>query len=152
MKEIVIYGHSDDCIEVDGAFRDEGYVGNDDTGFVLVTTGVESTLRQDVFAVAYTEAGVWRVSHKVDSGRLTVRTAPGPDKGTDDSYTDMCTVGGPIRRVDVVKEWPPSMRSMRAELRAFDLRDHVSSLSDEDVRRVTEILTGLTIPADVVTP
>lgn len=102
MKEIVIYGHSDDCIEVDGAFRDEGYVGSNDVGFVLVATGVESTLRYDVFEVAYTRAGVWRVTRKEVSGRLTVQNVAAPAEETDGVYSDRCTVAGSIAHVAVV--------------------------------------------------
>lgn len=45
-----------------------------------------------------------------------------------------------------------SAATPRSQLRDVYMRDHVSDLSDDNVRRVTEILTGLTIPANVVTP
>lgn len=74
MKTIRIYGASDDCIEVEGDFSDEGYA-YDKPGNVTLSTG-------DVFSVVYGSAGqsdaTWHVEHTHNSGLCTVTIERAP--------------------------------------------------------------------------
>jgi hypothetical protein len=142
VKSITIYGHSDDCIEVDGAFSDEGYVGNDDAGVVLVTARDGLA----VFRISYGEWGVWRVVPPEDSRGLTVKLERGPDVegggGEDGGYTDRCTVTGDILSVSVRKAWPPTMRQKQEDIEAW-LENRPQPT---DIDRVWSALTRMEVP------
>lgn len=150
MKKIVIRGSSDDLIEVedpdkgkDNLTNEFGAFPNGET-FVLVA----STDALDVFAVTYN--GRWHVKHHVVSGALTFDNVKATDDDT--NYSDTATVTGPIVSVNVIGEWPPTVRRMRRELRYIELRDHLTGMSDEDVLTITEILTGIRFPKGTVIP
>lgn len=142
MAKIEIYGHSDDCIEVDdksgSKLGDEGYVGGDDKGYVELSTG-------DVFQLHYDEPGVWRVAHHVvvnTDGRgrpkdgLKVSIAKCADSDSDsDNYTDRATVEGDIEWIRLWKSWPPSRE---------ELWEKVEGILDSEGRRLpAEVLAQL---------
>jgi hypothetical protein len=56
MKEITIYGASDDLVEIDGGIREEFYCKNDFTTLLL-----ESPDATAIVTVAYTKQGTWAV-------------------------------------------------------------------------------------------
>lgn len=112
---ITIYGHSDDCIEIDGALSEEGYVGPDGRGVAIVTTRSGDAA---VFDVHYDKRGVWRVKQRGEVGGLRVDIAKGPEEEDETGYTDRATVTGRIARVEVRKSWPPGRADKIEEIEA----------------------------------
>lgn len=85
---IVITGHSDDLIEVDGDIREEFQA--KDENFVAVSNGT-------LLRIEYTRAGVWRITPVATGiGGLDIVQAP---EGDDDNYSDVATVDGEIQWV-----------------------------------------------------
>lgn len=167
VKKIVIYGASDDLLEIEdltpalhpSTLTDEYSVPFDESAFVVVATTTPMGEALDVFEVEYTSAdrpnGLWRVTHKVESGalRVDIVTPPEPkDDDEDDCYTERATVEGHITRTDVVSHWPPSVAKLRDELGDVDLSDVLDDLTDEQVRVLAEMVTGRSIPAALVVP
>lgn len=77
----VVYGYSDDCIEVEGAIREEFYASDDGSDLLTFSTGV-------VLRISYTTDGVWRVEQLAgDPGQVSIDRAPLNDE---DNYSDRC--------------------------------------------------------------
>jgi hypothetical protein len=130
---IVIYGASDDLIEVVGRVRgcDEYLGGDEGRAVVLDPTG-------DVFRVTYGPDGraVWRVDHVTISGSLRVEIERAPDGDDPDPYTDRATVTGDIDRVRVFDSWPPTDQEVEERV----LRKIEDGLADHETRAVWEAL------------
>ena len=94
--KIIIYGASDDLIEIAGDIRDE-FGG---PGCVELSTG-------DVFEVTYDEdeTGVWNVKHVCDSGKCKVDIEFKKEED-DDGYSGRAVVEGPILWVKGWYDWP----------------------------------------------
>ena len=136
MNKIVIYGVSDDLIEVDGNVQgcDEYYSGTQKGTVVCLPT-------EDRFTVNYGARGVWEVAHEHVSGKLQVEITKAPPEDDPDPYTDTATVTGDIQRVEfwkLWKSWPPSTREIRERMETH-LEDF-HRWDDETVRRVWEAL------------
>lgn len=60
---IVIYGASDDLIEVEGSTRDEFYANSDDEGLLRITRdNGQGTIEGLMVAVRYEDNGCWSVA------------------------------------------------------------------------------------------
>lgn len=131
MNTIKLYGHSDDCIEVDGLVKGCDEFGGDRAVVVCVPTG-------DRFLVRYGEDGrpVWRVTHEHVSRQLVVDIEQVPDGDNPDPYTDRATVSGPIDNVEIWRHWPPRTQEIRDRLERY----LESGLDDEETVRVWETL------------
>lgn len=110
-ETVVIYGHSDDCVEVEGSVPgcDEyGAYLADDRHVVLLPSC-------DVIRIRYGvgDRPVWSIDHEVRSGLLHVDVMRAPDGDDPDPYTDRATVRGNIERVEVWKNWPPADSEIR---------------------------------------
>lgn len=118
MKTIVIYGASDDLVEVECSDRklsDEFSGGSDKGEYVVVRTELSdhdmgSVL--DVFKVHYGKdsRAVWNVEHETVSGHLKVEIVRAPPGDDPEPYTDKATVTGNIVSVDCWPNWPPTER------------------------------------------
>ncbi len=86
---IRIYGHSDDCIEIEGDIREEVQPPGDDNGvsefgFIACSNGT-------VVKISYGGEGEWRINEIVrGSTPCTIEPPIG------DSYTDVATIEGAI--------------------------------------------------------
>jgi hypothetical protein len=89
MREITIYGASDDLIEVDGDITEEFNPG-DDPSLIACSDGT-------ILRVTFDHNGIWRITPVVHgTAALTVAQAPEDD---DNNYTDRATLTGDIRWV-----------------------------------------------------
>lgn len=131
-RTIVIYGASDDLIEIEGGGLDDEHGGDKGT-VVLLPAG-------DRFDVRYGEGGraVWTVEHAHASGALVVAIEKAPADDDPDPYTDRATVTGEIERVQFWKSWPPTMREIRG--RVESAMDDMRRVPDDVMRRVWEAL------------
>lgn len=86
--EIIVYGASDDLVELDGYIREEFSYGDEEAGDLL--TFSDGT----ILRVLYTASGVWRITPVVDgSAELTIKQAPEDDE---ENYSDRATLTGDI--------------------------------------------------------
>lgn len=90
--KVIVYGASDDLIEVEGDIRKEwsnpSY--SDEPRYLAFGDG-------SVLRVAYTEGGLWRVERvREGSATFSVERATDPDS---DFYSDHATLEGDLRRV-----------------------------------------------------
>lgn len=126
MKEIKIYGASDDLIEVEGpgTLQDEG----NGPGYVELSTG-------DVFFVDYEDAGVWNVQHVVKSGEVDVEILR-KEEEDDGGYTGHAIVGGAIEWFDFWGDWPPEEAEMRDRVsdRIDDLKGDALRVAYAEIR------------------
>lgn len=133
MATIEIYGHSDDCIEVESFtdlhLRDEGYTGADGRGFVELSTG-------DVLSAHYGDQGIWRIE-RVVVGTAAVKIDGCADMDDESAYTDRAWVSGDIAWVRFWKNWPPSREEIDEGIEAM-----LEDADDATARRVLELLTG----------
>lgn len=85
---ITIYGASDDLIEIEGGIREEfSYVGDGDADLLAFSDGT-------ILRVAYTAAGVWRISPVVrGTSELSIEQATEDD---DPNYSDRATLSGAV--------------------------------------------------------
>jgi len=84
---IVVYGASDDCIEIDGDVREEFVCPRDadgnDTALLAFSDGT-------VLRITYTLTGVWRIVPVQHGGAfMVVEQAP---ENCDDNYSDRVTL------------------------------------------------------------
>lgn len=87
MGKVVIYGASDDCIEVEGDIREEWY-----SYGVEATAWVDALVFSDgsVVQVEYDRHGVWRAGlRRMGSALATRDIAPNDDE---DNYSDRLTL------------------------------------------------------------
>lgn len=107
MTTIVIYGASDDLLEIEGRAPgcDEYSAGRGDCVVELLPSGDRFRFR-----VRYGRGddAVWTVEHEHDSGSLDVRIDRAPPGEDPDPYTDRAEVSGDIERVRVWQTWPPT--------------------------------------------
>lgn len=97
---VLIYGASDDLIEVEGDVEDEFNVY--DPAYLALSNGV-------VLFIEYTKSGIWRI--RVDAGHEHVQIEPATsDDGRDDlgypNYSDKAVVTGLITSVTCSKRLP----------------------------------------------
>lgn len=89
MKEVTIYGASDDLIEIEGDIREEIYA-NDETGnFLAFSDGT-------ILSVNYGKEGIWRVN-RLQAGSAAMDKIEATDP--DGDYTDRVTLRGDIKWV-----------------------------------------------------
>lgn len=89
MKTIIIYGSSDDLIELDGDIHEEISPDNEDEStFLSFSDGT-------VLSVVYDDEGCWRIN-RVAKGTAKINKidAEGPDS---DNYSDRVTLTGEIK-------------------------------------------------------
>ncbi len=67
MSEVIVYGASDDLIEVEGAIREEFTANRDGEANLLAFS--DGTLLE----VTYTDAGIWRIASADHSSTLIMR-------------------------------------------------------------------------------
>ncbi len=93
---VAIYGASDDLIEVIGEVRDEFTAWMNPAQHVVVTASDGTRA-----SVEWSEEGVWRIAVlAAGTGNPTVETCPeSDDYDSEDRYTDVLTIGGPIEWV-----------------------------------------------------
>lgn len=134
MKNIKIYGHSDDCICVSGDMQDEGYANSDGTGFVELSTG-------DVFEVKYTKEGVWRIS-RIQEGNpaadINLIPCVYDEENEDESgYTDQMYLVGQITDINFWSDWPPARREL---LDKIETLASMPNCTPEQLRQIYNIL------------
>lgn len=85
MGQVVVWGASDDCIEIEGDVREEFYAAAKDAWFdgLVFSTGT-------VVEVEYDHNGVWRVG-SVRPGGATITREYAP-KDDEDNYSDRLTI------------------------------------------------------------
>lgn len=93
MTTVIVYGQSDDLVEIDGDLREEfGFFRPGDDakpGYLAFTDGT-------VLSIAYDETGMWRINRLVEGGAAYSKVeATDPDK----NYTDRVTLIGDIKAV-----------------------------------------------------
>lgn len=136
MKNIKIYGHSDDCIEITGDISDEGYVGNNNIGYVELSTG-------DVFKVHYTKEGVWRISkvdNEINNVNYNLIVCHYDEENEEESgYTDQMYIVGKIEWIKFWKNWPVSRDEYIERIVDTD-RNTWSRLSLGELKTVIQIL------------
>jgi hypothetical protein len=85
--EIVVYGASDDLIELDGGITEEFIYRDDDGDLVAFSDGT-------VLCIVYSSAGVWRITPVVHgSAEVEIVQAPEED---DTNYSDRAHVRGEV--------------------------------------------------------
>jgi len=87
MSEVIVYGFSDDLIEVEGEINQEFYLGTDEGGYLAFSDG--TLLRVDY-------DGDWNISLKA-SGKSSYHNEPPADNGSD--YSDIVTLTGDFKWV-----------------------------------------------------
>lgn len=127
MKTIAIYGHSDDCIEVEGPKGLQDEYNGENCLLVLYPT-------EDRFRVHYgaDDRTVWKVTHEHNTGKLRTSMVEAPAGDDPDPYTDKMTVTGDIIRIECWEEWPPTTREIRKKVE----RKLEDRLSDDEIRRI----------------
>lgn len=79
----VVYGYSDDLIEIEGPLTEELSARDHEDGDILAfSTGV-------VLRVRYDNDGVWRITPLSGADQVTIEQAPADD---DDNYSDRATL------------------------------------------------------------
>lgn len=134
VKNIKIYGSSDDCICISGDMQDEGYVNGDGVGFVELNTG-------DVFRVEYTSEGVWRIS-RIQEGNPPVDCnliACNYDEDNEEQsgYTDEMFMVGQITDIDFWAYWPPDYETLRDKIETMD---NIRDCNEEQLWKIYKIL------------
>lgn len=88
MKTIVVYGASDDLIEIEGAIHDEFSPSDDGPTKLAFSDGT-------VLSVVYDDDGCWRVNRVAEgSAKMEKVDAEGSDT---ENYSDRVTLTGDIR-------------------------------------------------------
>lgn len=86
---IVIYGYSDDLIEVDGEISDE-LQADDGVNLITASDGTIASVRFD-------HDGIWRIWIVVaGTGNPSVDVHPLTEDGPDGRYTDLLYIPGPV--------------------------------------------------------
>lgn len=108
MADLIIYGASDDCIEVEGLVRDELYPGYGRPS--VVTVKVDDTMYAQIVAQYDPDGtGEWRIRETMRGALVTIVAARG--EGADDDehgcpgYSDKAVIDMSsieARRIDVV--------------------------------------------------
>ena len=86
---LIISGHSDDLIEVEGAIREE-YSALDDEGGGLVVGASDGT----AVRIRYADNGVWRITPVATGPQSTLSIVQAPEDD-DDNYSDVATITCP---------------------------------------------------------
>jgi hypothetical protein len=95
MKEITIYGHSDDLIEVEGDITDEFYVDCEETSYLCVSDGT-------LIEIVYSDGGMWRLT-AMASGHAYAGKDEGKNPDTD--YSDKILLAGDVQWVALAKNF-----------------------------------------------
>ena len=84
----VVYGASDDLIEIEGHLAEE-FAGGDEPQYVAFANGV-------VLKVTYDDEGIWRVVPRAGSHRVEIVFARGEEAGADEhgcpGYSDKAVI------------------------------------------------------------
>lgn len=117
MTTIIIYGASDDLVEVEGKVPGcDEYTSFDRPKVVVCEPS------GDRFRVEFGQRG-WTVTHEHASGALSVDIRNAPEDDEDD-YSDRACVVGEIVSVHVWSKWPPRAEDYAARIvRAFGCDD-----------------------------
>lgn len=87
MNEAIVYGASDDLIEIEGSLREEFNAnGDDDRNLFAFDNGV-------VLEVRYDDDGCWRVTPLRRPDLVDIEPAGDPDS---DNYSDRATIRGGV--------------------------------------------------------
>jgi hypothetical protein len=86
MAKVEIYGHSDDCIEIDGDIHEEFYLIDDEPNWLAFSDG-------SLLSIDYTKDGTWRI-HRMSTGTAAFSKTEATDSG--DDYTDKATLEGDL--------------------------------------------------------
>ena len=89
-KQIIIKGHSDDIINVEGAIRDEFYPDSSDKMAIATNNGT-------LLAFEYTTGGIWRAKI-IKEGLNKVDHDVNPESD-EERYSDIVTITGEIEWV-----------------------------------------------------
>ena len=81
----VVYGCSDDLVELEGGIDDEVYANSDDERQLIFSTGV-------VLMVRYTDGGFWRIEQTAGLEVSIARCARDDPDNDDRDYSDRATV------------------------------------------------------------
>jgi hypothetical protein len=140
METVIIYGASDDLIEVVGEVPgcDEYGSYSTDRAFIEFSTG-------DVFSIQYAKSGCWEVRHLVvkdGHSKLSYQFEPHADGDDPEPYTDTMTVTGRIKWVRFCRSWPMDFDDKASAVREW-LRDDpsVEELSNDLVERLYDAIT-----------
>lgn len=100
----VIYGASDDLIDVRGDIDEEfsAYLDVEDERFLAISNGV-------VLRVTYDNEGVWRIVPIAGASKVCIVFARGEEHGSDDDgcpgYSDKAVLAEPVEWVVFGREW-----------------------------------------------
>lgn len=113
MSLVVVYGASDDLIEVDGHIREEFYANSDEEPNLLAFS--DGTLLE----VTYTNSGLWRINTLSQSAgtRITKVEALGDEGTTSDGYprySDRVTLEGFLVWVVFGSQWARAVQPVDA--------------------------------------
>ncbi len=89
MATVIVYGASDDLIEVEGAIEEEFNPDGDKPSYLSFNDGT-------VLSVVYDDEGMWRVNRAV-AGSATFAKVEADDP--DENYSDRVTLEGDIKSV-----------------------------------------------------
>lgn len=83
---ILLYGASDDLIEVEGAVREEwDYSDGENGDYIIFSTG-------DVVRITFTPSGIWRITFVVRATDSPIEFVPCEGDGNGDDYSDRLAV------------------------------------------------------------
>jgi hypothetical protein len=86
-KTVILSGHSDDLVELDGDIREE-WTSYGEQAVVVFSDGT-------VLEIEFKNPGVWRITTLASGGAdLAIEQAPADDE---DNYSDKATLSGDIR-------------------------------------------------------
>lgn len=86
---IVIYGASDDLVEVEGDIEEEFSAFGDEDGNVIVATSTGVVVR-----VVYDHEGIWRITPLVGAEKVAITYCW--HDGDDNNYSDRCEVADTV--------------------------------------------------------
>lgn len=93
---VIIYGASDDLIEVEGDIREEFYALEEPTNYIGLSNG-------SVVSITYDDDGFWRIRPIAVVDSVIIRPARGDDEPADadgcPGYSDKAEITGDIRWV-----------------------------------------------------
>jgi hypothetical protein len=136
-ETVKLYGASDDNVEVEGNVPGcDEYGSYDNPKWIEFSTG-------DVFKVEYTDAGVWKVEHITQSGKVVTVKRPHGEGEDPEPYTETMTVVGPIQWVEAWDSWPIELDEITSKIKNdFDCTSHnlPDFFNDDDLRSLWNLI------------
>lgn len=104
--DTIVYGASDDLVEIEGSIREEfSALGGDGPKYLGLSNGV-------VLRIEYDSDGIWRVAPRAGHSRVEVVFARGEDAGADDDgcpgYSDKAVIREPVEWAVYGDHWAMS--------------------------------------------